>query len=960
MAALPSCQQTINFPAPKILSISPDNVVAGQPQFIITVIGSNFTPASFVEWNGQALLQFTFVNASEIQATVTANLIQSPGTAQVTVVTPQPGGGGTAPLIFTIFEPSNPVPQITSLAPSAVLAGSASFLLEVSGTNFNTLSTVTVNGQNRSTVFESPVLINTPISPSDVASGGALQIAVVNPQLNSQSATRIDSGGPAVVPFGADADFSGGSTQTTAATINTSQVSNPAPSAVYQSARVGNVTYTIPTSPPFGSINTVRLHFAEISATAAGQRVFNVSINGVQVLTNFDIFQIAGGENIANIQQFVETSNVNGQYVIQFTSVTGSPLISGIEVIPPAGGGGSNIVALNVTNPFPGISSLSPMSAQAGTSTALTVTGISAGPDFVPNSVILVNGAPHTTVFSGTNQVSTTLTAADLASAGVILVQVLNPPSRSSPPFDGGTSNALTLPVTPTVSAGLPMLVDIAPDGTQADDGICGGSTNCQNGSQGLTLATSGPSVSANGSFIAFASVSSNLVTGATNSSSAIFLATTCLTSTASGSGCLSISPVSLAEDGGPANGANSEPSVDGAGDRVAFTSKATNLVNYVSFQNVPPGRRQVYTQPPCTTTSMTPCAFNPTTNGAVLVSISADGLSPGDGDSYNPVISTDGQFVAFVSLATNLVSGVTVDGVTPQVYLRSTCGNVTPQTQTPGGCVPVTYLVSSADGVTPGNAASSNPAIASGGTFVAFVSSATNLGPTAPNPGGKQEIFEQSECQLVTPGCIPPISLISTPDGGTPADAASVQPAISSDGRFIAFASAADNLGIAPGGFQQVYVRDTCLASTVANCTALTRLVSTLDTSLNPTTPAKGLSEHPSINSCGSSSSTTCITGQFIAFASVASNLAPALNGVENIFVRNTCDGVVTPAVCTPSLAITSHASGASPPPADGSSAAPAISGDGHTVSFISFADNLVAHDSNGFEDIFLAATSF
>jgi Malectin domain/IPT/TIG domain/WD40-like Beta Propeller Repeat len=968
VAALPSCQQSISYPSPTVTTISPSNIVAGQPQFTLTVTGSNFTPASFVEWNGGALPQYTFVGTNEMQAVVTANLIQNPGMVPITIFTPQPGGGTSKPLSFSVLQPLTLTPQITSLAPSGVLAGSGVFNLFINGKNFNTLSIVTVNGQNRVTTFLSQVSLAVQLTAADVTSAGALQIAVVNPAVNSQSATQIDSGGPAVSPFVADTDFTGGSTLTTTATINTADATNPAPMAVYQTARVGNsaaapspvgsIIYTVPGSPPFGSLNTVRLHFAEISpsVTKAGDREFNVSINGVPVLTNFDIFK-AVGPNTANIQQFVESTNANGQYVIQFTPVAGVPLVSGIEVLPPSGGGSSNTVAFNITNPLPVISSLSPTTAQAGTSATITVTGAIPGPDFVPNSVILINGAPRTTVFTSTTQVSAALTAADLASAGIKLVQVRNPASVLSPPFDGGTSNTLIFAVTPTISAGLPMLVDIAPDGSQADDGICGGAASCQNGSMGLTLATSGPSESADGSFIAFASVSGNLVPSQTNSSSAIFLATTCLTPAVS-SGCLTISPVSLAIDGGPTNGASSEPTVDGAGDRVAFTSQATNLVNYVSFQNAPPGRRQVYTQPPCAiVNSTTPCTFTPSINGAVLVSISADGTSAGNGDSYNPVLSPDGQYVAFVSLATNLVSGVTVDGVTPQVYLRFTCGNVTPLTQAAGGCVPITYLVSSPDGITPGNGASSNPAIASSGTYVAFASLATNLGPSAPNPSGLREIFEQFECQLTSTGCTPAASLISTPDGVTPADAASLQPAISSDGRFIAFASAADNLGIAPGGFQQIYVRDTCIGAAV--CTASTKLVSTPDVLANPKIPAKGLSEHPSINSCGSTT-TTCITGQFIAYASVASNLAPTLNGVENIFVRNTCDGIVAPAVCTPSTVLTSQAAGAAPPTADGSSAAPSISGDGHTVTFISFADNLVAHDSNGFEDIFLAATSF
>jgi Malectin domain/Fibronectin type III domain len=151
---------------------------------------------------------------------------------------------------------------------------------------------------------------------------------------------EINSGGPAVSPFAADEDFSGGSTIDHANTINTSKVTNPAPQAVYQTARVGATqasgvgapfTYTIP-GLASGSTHTVRLHFAETFFTTTGSRVFNVSINGTQVLTNFDIVAASGGENIANIQQFTATANASGQIVITFTSVTNNALISGIEI----------------------------------------------------------------------------------------------------------------------------------------------------------------------------------------------------------------------------------------------------------------------------------------------------------------------------------------------------------------------------------------------------------------------------------------------------------------------------------------------------------------------------------------------------------------------------------------------------------------------------------------------------
>jgi hypothetical protein len=142
---------------------------------------------------------------------------------------------------------------------------------------------------------------------------------------------QINAGGPTVSPFVADEDFAGGGTITHANTIDLSGVTNPAPMAVYQTGRDANFTYTIPGFAA-GSSHTVRLHFAETYWSSAGSRVFNVSINGTPVLTNFDIFAAAGAKNKAVIEQFSEPANSSGQYVIQFTTVKDNSLVNGIEV----------------------------------------------------------------------------------------------------------------------------------------------------------------------------------------------------------------------------------------------------------------------------------------------------------------------------------------------------------------------------------------------------------------------------------------------------------------------------------------------------------------------------------------------------------------------------------------------------------------------------------------------------
>jgi hypothetical protein len=147
----------------------------------------------------------------------------------------------------------------------------------------------------------------------------------------ARSPVRVNAGGAVTGSFLADRFFTGGGTSSVTNAINTGGVTNPAPQSVYQTWRYGNFTYTIPNLTP-GATYTVRLDFSENVATAAGQRVFDVSINGNQVLTNFDIFATAGGAFTALTEQFTAVANSSGQIVIQFTTVVGNARVSGIEI----------------------------------------------------------------------------------------------------------------------------------------------------------------------------------------------------------------------------------------------------------------------------------------------------------------------------------------------------------------------------------------------------------------------------------------------------------------------------------------------------------------------------------------------------------------------------------------------------------------------------------------------------
>lgn len=163
-------------------------------------------------------------------------------------------------------------------------------------------------------------------------SANSAQVSVTMPGTLATTIYQINAAGPDVSPYAADTLFSGGGTYSNSNPIDTTAVINPAPTAVYQSERHGNFTYTFPDLNAGGSYQ-VRLHFAEIFHNAVGIRVFNVSINGTQVLTNYDVYAAAGAKNKAIIEEFAVTANAGGQIVVQYTSVTDNALVSGIEIL---------------------------------------------------------------------------------------------------------------------------------------------------------------------------------------------------------------------------------------------------------------------------------------------------------------------------------------------------------------------------------------------------------------------------------------------------------------------------------------------------------------------------------------------------------------------------------------------------------------------------------------------------
>ncbi len=225
-------------------------------------------------------------------------------------------------------------------------AGSTSGSLLFSGTESLAGSGTVLFGKSAGNVLDESAPAATLTIAAGIAvrgsAGGIGGYYSSNAVVNQGTIVADDSGG-AAAPFAYDTGFSGGGAGSTADAIDVSGVSNPAPQAVYQTYRQGSFTYTLAGLTPSAPY-TLRLHFADPSSTAAGQRLFDVSVNGTNVLAGFDIYAAAGGKDKAVVESLHATADAQGQIAVGFAyGSAGTPLVNGIEV----DAGGTVVQAVN-------------------------------------------------------------------------------------------------------------------------------------------------------------------------------------------------------------------------------------------------------------------------------------------------------------------------------------------------------------------------------------------------------------------------------------------------------------------------------------------------------------------------------------------------------------------------------------------------------------------------------------
>jgi len=456
-------------PVPAITSISPDSAQAGSSSSVyMDIIGSGFTAASQVRWNGVTLSSYSFYSSTRMTAWVSSSALTTSGTAQVTVYNPPTGGGVSNAATFTIT--TNPIPYISYLTPYSATAGGAQFTLTVNGSNFSSSSVVRWNGTARTTALVSASQVTATIPAGDIATAGTATVSVFDstpPPAGGGSSTgytfNINNPSPVLSSIAPLSGAAGGETftltlngtgfvqgsvarwndndrtttfvsatqitaQITAADIATAgsatvRVFNPSPGGGTSSI----VNFTIVNPNPTPAITGI----VPASGTVGGAG-FTLTVGG----SNFVSGAVVRWNGANRTTTFVSATSLTASILAGDLATAGSALVT---VFNPAPGGGlSNTLAFAINNPAPTITSLSPSSAQAGAAAfTLTVTGTG----FLASSVVQWNGADRTTTYVSATQLRIDVGEGDVFFGGSVPVTVFNPAPG------GGTSSAAAFAV---------------------------------------------------------------------------------------------------------------------------------------------------------------------------------------------------------------------------------------------------------------------------------------------------------------------------------------------------------------------------------------------------------------------------------------------------------------------------------------------------------------------------------
>jgi 6-phosphogluconolactonase (cycloisomerase 2 family) len=346
-------------PRGTLSSLSPASALQGGANFELVVRGQDFVSGATVIWNTTSL-PTTFVNSTELHATVTAAQIASAGSAPIKVNNPGPGGGDSNnSLPFTITAPAqNPVPSIDHLSPSGASAGDGQFTLDVFGANFIPSTLVYWNGAIRTTSYVDSGHLTATIPQSDIAQPGVAGV-------------YASTGAPG-----------GGQSNKALFTIAAPGM-NPIPSITSLSPAV---------------------YLSHGGASAAETLTINGAsfVDGAVVYWNGDKLQT----------HFISSTQLTAEVPGGELALAGT---AGVSVVNPTPGGGtSNVIGLTINS-----GSLPPiLSRLSFTGSGGQVTLTFTGKYFTPNSRVQLNGVIlPSSVFISSTEMQAVVTSAELHAA---------------------------------------------------------------------------------------------------------------------------------------------------------------------------------------------------------------------------------------------------------------------------------------------------------------------------------------------------------------------------------------------------------------------------------------------------------------------------------------------------------------------------------------------------------------
>ncbi len=331
----------VNNPAPVATSITPNAATVGGASFVITVNGSNFINGSVINWNGIALAT-TYISATQLTAMVPAANVATVGTVSVTVFTATPGGGTSIALSFTITSAvvNNPLPVLISLSPSTAVAGTASFILTATGTNYVNGSTINWNGIALTTTFVSATQLTAIVPATSIATTGTASITISSPAPGGGvsnaisfaiTAAAVNNPIPTLITISPNTRSAGSTAFTITATgtsfINGSVINWNGTALVTTFVSVTQLTANVPAS----NVSTAGTALVTVFTPTPGggsTSAINFSITTVSTTTKKFLFDASHAETAGNADWVIDEDNSNPQSIptpAQSTIIASTP-----------------------------------------------------------------------------------------------------------------------------------------------------------------------------------------------------------------------------------------------------------------------------------------------------------------------------------------------------------------------------------------------------------------------------------------------------------------------------------------------------------------------------------------------------------------------------------------------------------------------------------------------------------